>query len=219
MSGVPDYAKWKLSGHENAECLYLILESIQVETGEGSAFSPSEVGDVDNDNMFEILDAWGNPISFLRWAPGFSESRGPDGQWGVAGVDDDGDGIIDNSSEAGWPGSDDGPSPSPRQSRNGLANPDPFDPLKADSRFACIATPSAFRLNPSFRLYPLVFSAGPDGIYDINVGTLNYSTTTPPNDPFYSIASGNPIGQQMDTNGDGTISYADNLHNHLIEVK
>jgi hypothetical protein len=34
-------------------------------------------------------------------------SKGVDGQWGVAGVDDDGDGTIDNATEAGWPGSDD----------------------------------------------------------------------------------------------------------------
>jgi hypothetical protein len=36
-----------------------------------------------------------------------SVDKGPDGQWGVAGVDDDGDGQIDNATEAGWPGSDD----------------------------------------------------------------------------------------------------------------
>jgi hypothetical protein len=34
-------------------------------------------------------------------------SNGPDNKPGVAGVDDDGDGIIDNVSERGWPGSDD----------------------------------------------------------------------------------------------------------------
>lgn len=33
--------------------------------------------------------------------------NGPDGQPGVAGVDDDGDGITDNDTELGWPGSDD----------------------------------------------------------------------------------------------------------------
>jgi len=32
---------------------------------------------------------------------------GPDGSWGVAGMDDDGDGTMDNESEALWPGSDD----------------------------------------------------------------------------------------------------------------
>ncbi|MCO6456738.1 MAG: hypothetical protein J5I93_15675 [Pirellulaceae bacterium] len=34
-------------------------------------------------------------------------NQGADGDWGNAGVDDDGDGIVDNASERGWPGSDD----------------------------------------------------------------------------------------------------------------
>ena len=28
-------------------------------------------GDTDEDGMKEILDAWGEPIVFLRWAPGY----------------------------------------------------------------------------------------------------------------------------------------------------
>jgi len=35
-------------------------------------------------------------------------SKGPDGEWGVAGVNDDGTGDVDDESERGWPGSDDG---------------------------------------------------------------------------------------------------------------
>ena len=34
-------------------------------------------------------------------------SPGVDGGWGVAGIDDDGDGTTDNLTESGWPGSDD----------------------------------------------------------------------------------------------------------------
>ncbi len=34
-------------------------------------------------------------------------NSGPDGGWGTAGVDDDGDGTVDNVSEYGWPGTDD----------------------------------------------------------------------------------------------------------------
>ena len=34
-------------------------------------------------------------------------SKGPDGAWGIAGQDDDGDGVIDNQAEMGAPGSDD----------------------------------------------------------------------------------------------------------------
>ena len=41
---------------------------------DGSAidrFSPGYIGDQDADGMLEIWDAWGTPIRFLRWAPGF----------------------------------------------------------------------------------------------------------------------------------------------------
>jgi hypothetical protein len=56
---------------EESECLYLILS--QMRDADRSAlefFSESEIGDVDGDGMKEILDAWGNPIRWLRWAPG-----------------------------------------------------------------------------------------------------------------------------------------------------
>ena len=57
---------------QGAECLYMILT---VNAGTGSRGRPflseNEVGDVDGDGMPEILDAWDEPIRFLRWAPGF----------------------------------------------------------------------------------------------------------------------------------------------------
>ena len=61
---------------EGSECLYMILESIQDgETNGLDFFKDSEFGDTDGDGMPEILDAWGNPIHFLRWAPGFIGPR------------------------------------------------------------------------------------------------------------------------------------------------
>lgn len=63
--------------HEGAECLYLILAAMR--DGEDNAlsfFAASEVGDVDGDGMHEILDAWGRPVEFLRWAPGFTAEAG-----------------------------------------------------------------------------------------------------------------------------------------------
>lgn len=62
--------------NDDAECLYLILESIQVGDTNGlDFFKQSEIGDTDGDGMSEILDGWGNPIHFLRWAPGFIGPR------------------------------------------------------------------------------------------------------------------------------------------------
>ncbi|MCA9214163.1 MAG: type II secretion system protein [Planctomycetales bacterium] len=57
--------------HQNAECLYLILATMV--DGDRSAlefFRQDEIGDADNDGIFEIHDGWGQPVQFLRWAPG-----------------------------------------------------------------------------------------------------------------------------------------------------
>ena len=57
--------------HEHAECLYMILATIRESGSTGlDSFRETEIGDTDGDGMPEILDAWGRPIYFLRWAPG-----------------------------------------------------------------------------------------------------------------------------------------------------
>jgi prepilin-type N-terminal cleavage/methylation domain-containing protein len=64
--------------HENAECLYLILAcSRDNDKSALDYFSPTEIGDVDDDGMNEILDSWGQPIMFLRWAPGYRADLAP----------------------------------------------------------------------------------------------------------------------------------------------
>jgi len=50
----------------------MILAGIrEADTTGLEAFEDSEIGDTDNDGMPEILDPWGRPIYFLRWAPGY----------------------------------------------------------------------------------------------------------------------------------------------------
>lgn len=59
--------------YAQAELLYLIVSGIR--DGETSAIdflAPSEIGDLDGDGLKEILDGWGQPIWFLRWAPGYT---------------------------------------------------------------------------------------------------------------------------------------------------
>jgi len=57
--------------HEHSECLYMILAATCDGNTTGlDSFSESEIGDTDNDGMPEILDGWGRPVYFLRWAPG-----------------------------------------------------------------------------------------------------------------------------------------------------
>ena len=62
--------------HESAECLYLILSQILEEDRTAlEFFADNEISDVDEDGMPEIVDAWGTPIVFLRWAPGYGISE------------------------------------------------------------------------------------------------------------------------------------------------
>lgn len=62
---------------EDAECLYLILSTLNDDGSSASfdLFTAADVGDVDNDGMPEILDAWRNPIRFIRWPAGFPSFR------------------------------------------------------------------------------------------------------------------------------------------------
>ena len=68
-SGSAEYVA--ATSNQQAECLYLVLS--QMRTADTSAlefFKDNEIGDVDGDGMKEILDAWGNPIGWMLWAPG-----------------------------------------------------------------------------------------------------------------------------------------------------
>ena len=218
--------------NQSAECLYLILSSMR--DGESSAldfFRTDEIGDTDNDGMNEVLDGMGQPLRWLRWAPGFSTTVGPDGEWGVSGVDDDGDGNVDNNSEAGWDGSDDVVI-SEIQTRNAKKSPDFFDVLLADPR----ATDANLKFNP-FGLYPLIYSAGEDGVYDVyqadeNGSAIALGSPLPaifrssqsqlggspfPSDPYTSTGNsanlsdvlGTPIG----------FGVRDNIDNHNLETR
>ncbi len=70
-------AYWS-SDFESAECLYLILSQIIDQDRKALEFFPAqEIGDVDKDGMPEILDGWGHPIIFLRWAPGLQIAGSP----------------------------------------------------------------------------------------------------------------------------------------------
>ena len=130
----PNYSRWS-TAHEGSECLFLILTALNEDGSSAAADSlaPSETGDTDGDGMLEVLDGWGKPIEFIRWAPGFVSDRQP---YGIV--------------------------------LSPLPNPDdPFDPARVDLRWTGITTPPGYC---PFALYPLIFSAGPDGLYDINTG-------------------------------------------------
>jgi hypothetical protein len=89
-------------------------------------------------------------------------------------------------------------------------NHDPFDPLKLERAYTTAAgsNPALF---PAFALTPLIFSAGPDRIWDLDEITLANRPITSANKPFAL----NAPGVLTDTNSDGDDSgSSDNITNH-----
>ncbi len=149
--------------NQQAECLYMILASIQDGTRNGlDFFKDNEIGDIDGDGMPEVWDGWGRPIRFLRWAPGFS---------------------------------------SPLQNPADL-QADPFDILKVDPRwkndnasdrhypddrsseYPVGSPPQYAQADNPYQLFPLVYSAGPDGFYHIVVDQFGALTASSDDDDF-----------------------------------
>ncbi len=61
--------------HEGAECLYMIMAtSFSNGSPAIDSIPNSNIADLDNDGMPEILDGWGNPLGFIRWPVGFLDS-------------------------------------------------------------------------------------------------------------------------------------------------
>ncbi len=134
-------------------------------------FAEYEIGDTDGDGWPEFIDAWGNPIMFLRWPTGFLPAHGADTQLQT------GDPVNDH---------------------------DPLDPYKVDSN--------------AWRMVPLVYSAGPDGIYDIEL-KAGYDITNP-----YAGEVGKPKDLANESRtapgpANGTLDHYDNIHNHRLEVR
>ena len=212
--------------HQGSECLYLILSIMQDQDSNALDFLfPSEIGDTDGDGMLEVLDAFGTPLGFLRWAPGIS----------------------------GRPGTNDR-NFSGMQTTDYKEAPDWTDIGGADPRYLDddATNPSTLNNNP-FHLYPLICSAGPDdefgmfglirriapgangtltnshldafnaqqigGIDAATQSGFHYRNTSPtiPYDPFFLHAATNPTGIQMQF---GTFVHSgmlDNITNHDFE--
>ena len=199
---------------QGAECLYMILS--KTKDGNRSAianFSEDSIGDVDDDDMPEILDAWGNPIEFIRWPAGRRAYPGIDGEWGEDGVDDDNDGIVDNATEALWPNTDD---VRPIPTKQDVGAEDPYDFRKVDPRWQ-----DADLTNDPFALYPLIYSAGADREYNIASDgdpQIRYSASSPA-DPYQIVPILNysiQLGAVQDPSSDG---HLDNIDNHFLGTR
>ena len=236
------------SEHAAAECLYMIVMSIP-EAAE--QFHGTEIGDVDGDGLKEFVDGWGHPIRFIRWPVGFVdfeilELLQPDstypvaiyrGQTGPAGYAGDSDSTptILPGPRLIWS------SPSDLQSGNRQTQPDPFDSMGVGGGFAVYAeiTPGA-GTGPGYAVFPLIYSAGHDGIYDINLGfqddgsgnsipfvytTLDYFQPDLNTGPDGDGNRLRYIGQPLDapsidgSPANGSLNHYDNIHNHVLEVR
>jgi prepilin-type N-terminal cleavage/methylation domain-containing protein len=208
--------KWS-STFEGSECLYLILS--RTNDGDTSAlshFSATEIVDTDADGLPEIVDGWGRPILFQRWAPGFAVHPGVDNAWGLQGVDDDRDGTIDNASEAGM--GNDIPSPSSLHDRRVVR--DEFDPFHVDDRWLGpngVPITVLAPLDSPFPLFPLIVSGGPDKEY----GLYGYSLTNQDGAKMVARRQ-NPYwvdgqtGFQVGSVQPDSQASIDNIHNHAL---
>ncbi|TWU28287.1 prepilin-type N-terminal cleavage/methylation domain-containing protein [Bythopirellula polymerisocia] len=204
----------KVVQHQAAECLYLTIMYL---TGDGEArtlFSSQDIGDTDGDGAPEFLDGWGNPIAWVRWPAGF---------------------VARSSLMAG----------------DTTTDHDPFDPFKRNLADVLPAGGSAYPLNDvfvrqavdqlrgtnnstsnqltGFRLVPLIYSSGPDGISDINTAgnrsIISSGIALDPYaiDPAFSTLSFSPTtpnyqtGLPSDGNNDGEDNSVDNIHNHVLD--
>ena len=97
-----------------------------------------------------------------------------------------------------------------------MTAPDPFDSLGV---YSAPASPYL----PSFAIYPLIFSAGPDGFYatvcDGSPAAVNYSTAGL--NPFFADSTGQMMGTQMDLPAElgSSNGWIDNIHNHMLTAK
>ncbi|MEK6248763.1 MAG: type II secretion system GspH family protein, partial [Planctomycetales bacterium] len=227
---------------QNAECLYMIVTIGLSDRTEGlKIFSDDQIADTDNDGANEFVDAWGIPISFIRWPVGF--------------VDDP---RQDASSELPFGHLSD---LQPSKQAQGVALPlvecrcdqrtqhDPHDPRVVDP-FA-------------YFVFPLIYSAGLDKQYDIYSGSSTVSATEI-DDPFAEVCTANESGgafavgdrwvlsaaqdvsgslecsaynpvsdsplltgipmdldDPLGSNGsaDGALNHYDNIHNHMLTTR
>jgi prepilin-type N-terminal cleavage/methylation domain-containing protein len=183
----------------SAKYLYMWVSMTYPEAME--QFSQNEIADLNGDGWPVFVDGWGMPIMFLRWAPGFSSGVGLNPNW--------------FNSNLSQPRVD----VSEIQTGDPINDHDPFDSRRI--------FPGSTTLPCYYRLIPLIYSAGPDKKYGINI-----VHSTSGDGYFYGIDLSSlllndlnpytiPTGGQAGTpsaEDDGTINtHFDNIHNHRIE--
>lgn len=188
--------------NQGAELLYQIVSASNYNGASAlEYFRPTEIGDTDDDGFPEFIDAWGNPIRWIRWPAGISSPMNDmlapdpmdplkvDWKW--------------NTTEAPWllvplvvsagpDGSFDTVFDFDPSSGNACVDPAPG----VSAGLICYATNTWTGATP---------------------GTSVYTTQPPyyfPN-PYVSV-SGVRLGQAMDLDGDGIDGSTDNISNYEL---
>ncbi|MCL2742884.1 MAG: type II secretion system GspH family protein [Planctomycetaceae bacterium] len=180
-----------------AELLFLIIANLN--PGALENFHGSEIG-INKNGCNVFLDAWGNPISFLRAAPGYTGAIVPIQPDIVRLSRGTLDQIVpENLKEADWDNIDgwwrgaDANLPEAYQTAI-REYADPFDPDGIYQR--------------TWILYPLIISAGADGKADMYCPDI--TPTTPDTLSPFNL----PTGMPKDNDGDGVLNHHDNITNH-----
>lgn len=173
--------KAQILSNDSAECLYMILTIGSTDSGMFGEQTPNQdVGDVDGDGLPEFQDAW--PVMLNSFTP-IGQANSPINflRWAPGFV------------------SDLQPDPRfPDMIEFSASHHDFFDPLKLDVPKDNNSPPRGFQLTP------LIYSAGPDGNWDIDQGQ---PLTTDPYDatgPFAGLAGPDA---------------ADNVSNHELDTR
>ena len=147
--------------NSNAELLYLIVEASELDGSSAiELFGSSEIGDTDNDGLNEFLDAYGNPIRWIRWPSGYPAlARSYPDMLDFSIVDSSGNLTLDS---------------------------EPADRIKADPGWRA----SDAALRPGIYPLPLIVSAGQDGYFGLNFREIDrYSPAGTPRWPVAAPTS------------------------------
>ena len=188
-----DYYRNATDGNtpDSAALLFLIVQNLNPEALE--AFHGSEVADTNGDGLLRFVDAWGKPIRFLRWTPAFS---GSDLQPDVLERLRNPKYNPKNDNSVWWINNYPGEPRLYAAMENAREiHADPIDEREDSDVWE----------NIGWFLYPLIYSAGPDGDYGIDEGEDELPGLGRDGilDPF-AYPFGMPEGS----------SHFDNIHNH-----
>jgi hypothetical protein len=142
--------------------LYLILAT-SVINGDAAlrTMKDRDIGDTDSDGMPEILDPWGIPVGFMRWSVGFYLTR----EW-----------------------EETPPTTADLAVLKRNLGRDSIDVVYSDPRYmdgSSASPPTDHEALDPFDVYPMVVSAGADGVFDLygldpdtsgNLPTFSYGT-------------------------------------------